>query len=149
MIPRRNRDEIPARKGTLRSGSDTYQHTRDKTKSEKRKGEKRGVQGEEEEEKEEEEGRDRMINRFSQYLSRDHGNFSNIVPSIPSDNGISILPADKRSISPFGPHRSRQFQPAASTILFPKKDLLLWEDGTTSTSREVKFLFSCVFDFGN
>ena len=47
------------------------------------------------------------------------------------------------------PHRSRQFQPAASTILFPKKDLLLWEDGTTSTSREVKFLFSCVFDFGN
>ena len=107
------------------------------------------IRAEQGEEEEEEEGRDRMINRFSQYLSRDHGNFSNIVPSIPSDNGISILPADKRSISPFGPHRSRQFQPAASTILFPKKDLLLWEDGTTSTSREVKFLFSCVFDFGN
>lgn len=64
-----------------------------------------------------------MINRFSQYLSRGHGNFSNIVPSIPSDNGISILPADKRSISlgPIGPdHCSRDH----SIVLIPKKDVL-------------------------
>lgn len=64
-----------------------------------------------------------MINRFSQYLSRGHGNFPNIVPSIPSDNGISILPADKRSISlgPIGPdHCSRDH----SIVLIPKKDVL-------------------------
>lgn len=53
---------------------------------------------------------DRMINRFSQYLSRDHENFSNIVPSIPPDNGISILPTDKRSIS-LGP-----IDPAGFTV---------------------------------
>lgn len=93
--PRRN----SSKKGNAEIGQRHVPASRDKTKSEKRKREKRGVQ----EEEEEKEGRDRMINRFSQYLSRDHENFSNIVPSIPSDNGISILPADKRSISPFGP----------------------------------------------
>lgn len=137
MIPSRNRDEIPKQERERRDRSNRpatrTSATRDKTEWKTKKG-KTGVQAEEEEE----EGRDRMINRFSQYLSRDHGNFSNIVPSIPSDNGISILPADKRSISPFGP-----IDPASSnqqlTILFPKKDLLLWEDGTTSTSGRSNF----------
>lgn len=134
MIPSRNRDEIPKEERERRDRSNRpatrTSATRDKTEWKTKKG-KTGVQAEEE-------GRDRMINRFSQYLSRDHGNFSNIVPSIPSDNGISILPADKRSISPFGP-----IDPASSnqqlTILFPKKDLLLWEDGTTSTSGRSNF----------
>lgn len=115
---KRNRNEIPTRKGTddrsNRQATRTYHETKPKEKKKKKRNNVHTPSRR---------SRDRMINRFSQYLSRGHGNFSNIVPSIPSDNGISILPADKRSIS-LGPIDPDHCFRDHSIVLIPKKDVL-------------------------
>lgn len=115
---KRNRNEIPTRKGTddrsNRQATRTYHETKPKEKKKKKRNNVHTPSRR---------SRDRMINRFSQYLSRGHGNFSNIVPSILSDNGISILPADKRSISlgPIDPDHCSRDQ---NSVLIPKKNVL-------------------------
>lgn len=51
---------------------------------------------------------DRMINNISRYLSHSRENFSNIVLSVPSDNGISILTgADKQPSRTYPAPRAR------------------------------------------
>lgn len=143
MIPRRNRDEIPARKGTLRSASDTYQHRErqnQKWKTKRRKkGRTRGGGGEGGKRQDDQPLLTVSLARPREFLKH-----------CPVDSLWQwyFHSASRQTFDlSLRPHRSRQFQRTASTILFPKKDLFLWEDGTTNTSREVKFLFSCVLDW--